>query len=67
VIVEVAGYRVLMKKKPSRHCPGAKRKQKVEVKKIADPEDEASQLVLCRSAQRRLKEEAMVSTAEARS
>ena len=46
--------------------PGRKEQQKVEVKKIADPEDEASQLVLCRSAQRRLKEEAMVSTAEAR-
>jgi transposase len=46
--------------------PGRKEQQKVEVKKIADPEDPASQLVLCRSAQRRLKEEAMVSKAEAR-
>jgi len=46
--------------------PGRNQEQKVEVKKIADPEDEASQLVLCRSAQRRLKEEAMVSKAEVR-
>lgn len=39
---------------------------KVEVKKIADPEDSCSELVLCRSAQRRLKEEAMISRAEER-
>ena len=40
--------------------------QKIEVKTIVDPEDEDSRLVLCRSAQRRLKEEAMISKAEAR-
>jgi transposase len=38
----------------------------VEVKKITDPEDSASHLVLCRSAQRRIKEEAMISSAEKR-
>jgi len=46
--------------------PGRKPALKVEVKKITDPEDADSQLVLCRSAQRRLKEEAMISKAEAR-
>jgi len=46
--------------------PGRKPELKVEVKKITDPDDEDSQLVLCRSAQRRLKEEAMISKAEAR-
>ncbi|MFT5854096.1 MAG: transposase [Verrucomicrobiales bacterium] len=46
--------------------PGRKPAIKVEVKKITDPEDKDSQLVLCRSAQRRLKEEAMISKAEAR-
>ena len=46
--------------------PGRKPALKVEVKKITDPEDEDNQLVLCRSAQRRLKEEAMISKAEAR-
>ncbi|MFM8831562.1 MAG: IS1634 family transposase [Spartobacteria bacterium] len=44
--------------------PGRSCDQRVEVKKITDPEDSASQLVLCRSAQRRLKEEAMISSAE---
>jgi hypothetical protein len=38
----------------------------MEVRKITDPEDADSTLVLCRSAQRRLKEVAMVSTAEQR-
>jgi transposase len=46
--------------------PGRKPALKVEVKKITDPDDPESQLVLCRSAQRRLKEEAMISKAEAR-
>ena len=46
--------------------PGRKPDLKVEVKKITDPEDEESQLLLCRSAQRRIKEEAMLSKAEAR-
>ena len=38
----------------------------VEVKKIIDPDDPKSRLVLCRSDQRRLKEEAMISKAEER-
>lgn len=46
--------------------PGRTPERKVEVKKIKDPEDADSQLVLCRSAQRRLKEEAMISRAEER-
>jgi len=45
---------------------GRKPALKVEVKKITDPEDKNSRLVLCRSAQRRIKEEAMISKAEAR-
>jgi len=45
---------------------GRKDADKVEVKKITDPEDPESELVLCRSAQRRLKEEAMISRAEER-
>jgi transposase len=40
--------------------------QQVEVRKIIDPEDAKSGLVLCRSAQRRLKESAMISKAEER-
>lgn len=46
--------------------PGRSEEQRVEVKKIIDPEDSASHLVLCRSAQRRIKEEAMISSAEKR-
>ena len=46
--------------------PGRSDEQRVEVKRIADPEDSDSQLVLCRSAQRRMKEEAMISSAEKR-
>ena len=46
--------------------PGRTLERKVEVKRIEDPEDEGSQLVLCRSAQRRLKEIAMISRAEER-
>ncbi len=38
----------------------------MEVNKITDPEDAESHLVLCRSAQRRIKEEAMISSAEKR-
>jgi hypothetical protein len=38
----------------------------VEVRKITDPDDDASVLVLCRSAQRRLKETSMISSAEER-
>ena len=46
--------------------PGRTEKNKVEVKKITDPDDADSQLVLCRSAQRGLKEVAMLSKAEER-
>jgi len=46
--------------------PGRSEKNKVEVKKIEDPDDADSQLVLCRSAQRGLKEVAMLSKAEER-
>lgn len=45
---------------------GREAEQKIEVKRIVDPEDEDSRLVLCRSAQRRFKEEAMISKAEER-
>ncbi len=44
--------------------PGRAANQQVEVRKITDPEDPDSVLVLCRSAQPRLKEVAMISTAE---
>ena len=46
--------------------PGRADNQQVEVRKIIDPEDAESTLVLCRSAQRRLKEVAMISSAEQR-
>jgi transposase len=46
--------------------PNRAENQQVEVRKITDPEDASSVLVLCRSAQRRLKEVAMISTAEQR-
>ena len=46
--------------------PGRKADKQVEVKHIADPENENRILVLCRSAQRREKEQAMISTAEER-
>jgi hypothetical protein len=46
--------------------PDRAENQQVEVRKITDPEDSQSVLVLCRSAQRRLKEVAMISTAEQR-
>jgi len=46
--------------------PRRSEEHRVEVKKITDPEDSTSHLVLCRSAQRRIKEEAMISTAEKR-
>lgn len=46
--------------------PGRSNEKMVEVKTIKDPDDVDQQLVLCRSAQRRLKEEAMISQAEAR-
>jgi len=46
--------------------PGRKADRQVEVKRIADPENENRRLVLCRSAQRRKKERAMISKAEER-
>ena len=42
--------------------PNRAENQQVEVRKITDPEDAANLWVLCRSAQRRLKEAAMIST-----
>ena len=61
-----AEYAELFEKETFEALPGRKEDEKVEVKRITDPEDEASQLLLCRSAQRHLKEEAMVSKAEVR-
>jgi len=46
--------------------PGRAPDLQVEVKTIVDPEDPQQHLVLCRSRQRRLKEVAMISSAEAR-
>ena len=46
--------------------PGRPADQQVEVKTIINPDDPEQQLILCRSQQRRLKEVAMVSSAEAR-
>lgn len=46
--------------------PGRKPDKQVEVKRIDDPDNEQRQLVLCRSAQRREKEQAMLSNAEER-
>lgn len=46
--------------------PGRTPEQSVEVKTIADPADPDGQIILCRSAQRREKEKAMLSKAESR-
>ena len=46
--------------------PGRCAQELVEVKTIVDPDDAQGRLVLCRSAQRREKENAMLSKAEAR-
>jgi transposase len=46
--------------------PGRSAQELVEVKTITDPDDEQGCMVLCRSAQRREKEIAMISKAEAR-
>lgn len=46
--------------------PGRCADQQVEVKTITDPDDPDQQLILCRSQQRRQKEVAMISNAEAR-
>ena len=59
-------YAEVFEKEIFEELPGRACDQKVEVRKIADPQDPDSHLVLCRSAQRRLKEEAMVSKAEER-
>ena len=61
-----AKYAEVFEKEIFEELPGRANEQRVEVRKIADPQDPGSQLVLCRSAQRRLKEEAMVSKAEER-
>jgi transposase len=59
-------YADAFKKETFEALPGRSDDEGVEVKKITDPEDSTSHLVLCRSAQRRLKEEAMISSAEKR-
>jgi len=59
-------YAELFQKETFQALPGRSPDQQVEVLKITDPEDEDSQLVLCRSAQRRHKEVAMISRAEER-
>jgi transposase len=61
-----AKYAEIFEKELFEELPGRAGDQKVEVRKIADPQDPDGHLVLCRSAQRRLKEEAMISKAEAR-
>jgi len=61
-----AKYADLFEKETFEILPDRKREQEVEVKRIADPDDAGSHLVLCRSAQRRKKEEAMISKAEER-
>lgn len=45
---------------------GRRSDEQIEVKRIQDPEDNESQLVLCRSMKRRAKEHAMISRAEKR-
>jgi transposase len=59
-------YAHFFEKETFQELPGRDADRKVEVKKITDPEDDDSQLVLCRSSQRRLKEVAMISKAEER-
>jgi len=59
-------YAEAFEKKDFEPLPGRKPGYEVEVKKIKDPDDPESHLVLCRSARRKLKEEAMISKAEQR-
>jgi transposase len=59
-------YAEEFEKKDFESLPGRKPGQEVEVKKIVDPDDAESHLVLCCSARRKLKEEAMISKAEQR-
>ena len=61
-----AKYADLFEKETFEILPDRKLEQEVEVKRITDPDDPDSHLVLCRSAQRRKKEEAMISKAEER-
>lgn len=59
-------YADFFAKETFENLPGRDADKQVEVKRITDPDDEDSHLVLCRSAQRRNKEKAMLSTAEKR-
>jgi transposase len=59
-------YAQAFEQKDFEALPGRTEQNKVEVKKIEDPDDADSQLVLCRSAQRGFKEVAMLSKAEER-
>lgn len=59
-------YATFFEKEIFQELPERDANRKVEVKKITDPEDDQSQLLLCRSARRRLKEVAMISKAEER-
>jgi hypothetical protein len=61
-----AKYAEVFENEHFEELPGRKNEQKVEFLKIADAQDPDSHLVLCRSAQRHVKEESMISTAEKR-
>jgi len=61
-----AKYADLFKEETFEALPGRVAALQVEVKRITDPEDPESHLMLCRSAQRKKKEEAMISKAEER-
>lgn len=61
-----AKYTDAFSEKDFEPIPGRPADQQVEVKTITDPEDPDQRLILCRSQQRRVKEVAMVSSAEAR-
>jgi len=59
-------YREYFEKETFEALPGRTAQKQVEVKTITDPENASRRLVLCRSTQRRIKEEAMISKAESR-
>ena len=61
-----AKYAEVFEKESFQVLPGRVKEEMIEVRQIDDPQDPGSHLLLCRSAQRRLKEEAMISKAEAR-
>jgi transposase len=61
-----AKYADLFEEETFESLPNRKPELQVEVKRVIDPEDAESYLVLCRSAQRRNKEKAMMSKAEER-